>query len=114
MGLKNNGLFISTYDIETNNEKFNKIIDESFLIAKNLDNNEYVDVKFDEIMKKFRQSYTSNTKYMEDKKESHFSPDEDTLSSEYFKKSEIDQISFDLKKMGASIVNSINNENNIY
>ena len=114
MDLKNNGYFISKYDIEINNETFHQIIDESIIIAKNLDNNEYVDVNFDKIMTKFRQSYTTTTKYMEEKKESIFAPDEDILSREYFKKSEIHKISADLKEIGGNIAKSIINENNKY
>ena len=111
MDLKN-GYFISQYDIESINETFYQIIEESLIIAQNLDDNEYIDKIFDEIMKEFRQSFITITKYMGDKKQELFPPVENTLSGGYFKSSEQQKIDSDLKILEADILNSIRNENN--
>ena len=110
-----NGYFISKYDIEQNSEIFNRTIEESLKIANNLDNNEYIDKTFDKIMTDFRNKFTSITKYMEEIKEEQFPLDEDTLRSEYFKFSEQQKISKELKEdLGVEIINKIKNENNEY
>ena len=106
--------FISKYDIESNQKIFNDVLEESFLIAKNLDNNTYVDKKFDEVMTDFRKDFNIITKFMEEKKEEQFLMDEKTLNGDYFKNSELNTISEDLKKLGEGIINRINNENNKY
>ena len=108
-----NGYFISQYDIESNNETFYQIIEESLAIAQNLDNNEYVDTLFDEIMREFRESFVTNTKYMEEKKQEQFPPVENAPING-FKSSEQKSISSELKALGANILTSIQNENNNY
>ena len=113
MDLKN-GYFISQFDIDSNNEIFNNIINESLAIAKKLEDNEYVDKLFDEIMSKFRQSFIDITKDMERQRDELFVPDEITLKGGYFKISEQKNISLELKRLSAEIVSKIKNENNIY
>ena len=63
MNLKN-GYFISQHDIISNNETFSRIIDEALEIINKLEDNEYVDKLFDEIMTNFRQSFIDITKNM--------------------------------------------------
>ena len=106
--------FISKYDIETNSKLFNDVIDEALLIAKNLDDNEYVDKTFDDIMIEFRKDFNIIIKFMEEKKEEQFPMNEKTLDSGYFKYSEQKNISENLKKLGEEIINKIINENNKY
>ena len=112
LDLKKNGYFISQYDITSNNETFYQIIEEALAIAQNLDNNEYVDIHFDEIMREFRESFVTITKYMGDRKQELFLPVENTLRGNYFTGAEQQKISSDLKKVGADVLNSIKNENN--
>ena len=113
MGL-NDGYFISKYDIESNNETFHRIIEESLIIAQNLDNNEYIDKTFDDIMIEYRKSFANIVKDMEEKKEEQFPMDEKTLKGEFFKPSEQKIISKELKDLSANIYNKIKNENNEY
>ena len=109
-----NGYFTSQYDIESNNETFNTIIEEALEISKNLDNNEYIDTLFDEIMKDFRETFVNITKNMEEKKQELFPPSENTLLGEYFTREEQQKISSKLKEFGEDIINSIKNENDNY
>ena len=106
--------FISKYDIESNKQIFNDVLEEALLIAKNLDDNEYVDKTFDDIMTDFRKDFNDITKYMEEQKEEQFPMDEKTLNGNYFKYSEQETMSEDLKNLGEGIINKINNENNKY
>ena len=113
MDLKN-GYFISQYDISSNNETFNRILDEALIISQKLDDNEYVDKLFDEIMSEFRQKFIDITKDMEKQKKDNFVIDEITLKGGYFKLSEQQNISKELKNLGVEIITKIINENNLY
>ena len=113
MGLKD-GYFISQYDIESYNKSFSKIIEDALNTAQKLEDNEYVDKKFDEIMTIFRNEFTSITKYMNVLKEQKFPVLENVLNGRYFKKQDIDTLSRDLKDLSGTIINNIKNENNIY
>ena len=106
--------FISKYDIESNNEIFKRIIEESLIISQKLDDNEYIDKKFDNIMTIFRQSFISNVKYMDEIKEEIFQMKENTLKEEYFKLSEQQKMSEELKDLSVNIINFIKNENHEY
>ena len=108
------GYFIKKHDIESNNETFTKIIKESLQIAQNLDDNEYIDKKFDEIMTDFRNEFITIIKYMEEVKEEQFIMDENTLNADIFKPSEQKKISTELKDEGVNIINKILEENNKY
>ena len=112
MNLKN-GYFISQYDITSNYEKFNRIINDALLIAEKLEDNEYVDKLFDEIMTKFRQSFIDITKNMEIQRDENFIPDEITLK-DYFKISDQKNISEELRTLGVQIISKIKTENNLY
>ena len=110
MNLKN-GYFISQNDINSNNETFTRIINEAINIAQKLDDNEYVDKLFDEIMTNFRRSFIDITKDMDNQREENFILDENVLKS---KISEQKNISKKLKNLGEEIVLKINEENNLY
>ena len=83
-------------------------------IAQKLDDNEYVDNLFDDIMINFRQAYINITKDMEHQREEQFIPNEKSLLGSYFKVSEQKNISEAIKKLGNDIIIVINKENNLY
>jgi len=113
MDLKD-GYFISTYDINSKNETFSRTIEEALEIAQKLDDNEYIDKLFDEIMLNFRQSFIDITKDMEKQREENFIINENSLKSSYFKISEQQNISQELKELGKEIIVKIKEENNLY
>ena len=80
MDIKDSGYFILNYDISSNNYCFYDIIQIILNISNILDNDEYIDKIFDEIMINFRGNYTNKIKNMEMKKEGLFSLNEDVLS----------------------------------
>jgi hypothetical protein len=90
------------------------MIEDALNTAKNLDENEYVDKKFDEIMIIFRNEFTSITKYKNQLKEEKFPLVENALNGQYFIKSDIDTLSRELKDLRGTIINKIKNENNVY
>ncbi len=75
MDIKDSGYFILNYDISSNNYCFYDIIQIILNISNILDNDEYIDKIFDEIMINF-----NIIKNMEMKKEGLFSLNEDVLS----------------------------------
>ena len=113
MDLKN-GYFISEYDIYSNNETFSRVIDEALTEAKKLDDNEYVDLLFDEIMTTFRINFIDITKQMDLQKEGNFVPDENTLKGGYFPISEQQHITNELRVLSDEIISKVKEENNLY
>jgi hypothetical protein len=59
MEIKDNGYLISNYDISSNNDSFYDVIEKSTDIANALDNDEYIDKAFDEIMTIFEDNFTN-------------------------------------------------------
>ena len=51
MDIKPNGYFISDYDLNVNNETYSEIINKASQISSQLDNDEFIDTTFDEVMK---------------------------------------------------------------
>ena len=113
MGLKD-GYFISQNETISNNDTFTRIIDEALMTAQQLDDNEYVDKLFDEIMSNFRQSFINITKDMELQREEKFLLDENTLNGNYFNDSEQKNISKELKNIALDIIIKVKKENNLY
>jgi hypothetical protein len=72
IGLKENNYFLSTSEIETNYEIFNSLIDNSLTVANKLDNDEYIDKIFDNIMIHFIENFTETIKFMDKIKELQF------------------------------------------
>jgi hypothetical protein len=72
MDIKPNGYFINEYDLNENNETYSQIINKASQISTQLDNDEFIDTKFDEVMKNIKRNYTSILKDMEKKKKSYF------------------------------------------
>ena len=58
MDLKDSGYFISNYDLNSNNIYATQIVTK-------LDNNEYIDKDFCNIISKFKENYASICKYMD-------------------------------------------------
>ena len=113
MDLKN-GYFISKYDIDSNNNRFKEVINESLEAAQSLENNEYIDKQFDEIMTDFRLNLTSIMNDMKILKESKFFMNENSLLGEYFSNSELENISSTLKNESYEILLKIKHENDLY
>ena len=84
MDIKDSGYFISNDEITSNNYTFYEIIENSSKIANTLDNDEYIDKKFDQIMINFRENYTNIIKKINKQKEELFPLNEDVLKDNLF------------------------------
>ena len=114
IGIKDSGFFISNYDIDFNNKTFSSVIEEAKGVALKLDKDEYIDKKFDEIMTKFRESYTNIMEYLETKKFEYFPLDENTLETSLFKSSDKNKINTQITEFRVQISNKIKEENKYY
>ena len=114
IGLKNNGYFISDSDLKANNNSYNPVIVDSKDISKKLDNDEFIDKKFDEIMINFRQNYTNIIDYLEKEKIQQFVLDEDTLKDSLFTTTDRSNITNEMENLRSKVINKIIEENNYY
>lgn len=114
IGLKNNGYFISDTDLKANNNSYNPAIVDSKDISKKLDNDEFIDKKFDEIMINFRQNYTNIINYLEKEKIQQFVLDEDTLKDSLFTGIDRSNITNEMENLRTTVINKIIEENNYY
>ena len=114
MDIKENGYFISDDDIKSNQESFSKIIEEAKNIAEQLDNDEYIDIKFDEAMRGIKRNLTKILKYMDQQKEELFPLKENVLSQNSFTSEIENNMKNDIKNAGEEILKKIKEENNYY
>ena len=114
--LKSNGYFESDQDLEQNNKSYSPIAEEVYNMAKKLQNNEYIDEAFDNIMKYFRNQFYEIIKFIEKSKNEQFPLKENVLSNltslseleENFTNDKIN-ISNQIKKENNDFINSIQN-----
>ena len=114
MDIKPNGYFISDYDLNVNNETYSEIINKASQISSQLDNDEFIDTTFDEVMKNINNNYTSIIKNMEKKKEELFPLNEDVLKESSFTDEIQKNMKNDIAKLGVDILNTIRRENEYY
>ena len=113
MDLKN-GFFISKYDIDSNNNRFEEVINKSLEASQSIENNEYIDKEFDRIMTDLRLNNRSIMNDMKNLKENKFFMNENTLQNDYFKETELAQISSDIRNLISEIILKIKHENDFY
>ena len=115
MDLKD-GYFTSKYDIELYKEEFNEILEKALEVSGKIDDNEYIDKLFDEIMIEFRKEFISIIKNMEILRNEKFIVIEKTLDGEEgsFTPSEQEKIFNELKQKGTEILIKVKNENTLF
>ena len=111
MNIKSNGYFISNEDIKSFSESFSNIILEAEKVLKNLDNNNIIDLVFDEIMIKFKDNYINIINYMEQIKSGNFTLEEDVLNNTLFSKDEKNKIENELKAVCDRVLEKIKDQN---
>ena len=114
MDIKDNGYLMTNYDINSNNERSLDVINKAKEIANKLDNDEYIDKKFDEIMTHFRENFTNILEFMDNKKEENFPLNENVLNGEHFSSDVENNMINTLNQIGVDILNSIRRENDYY
>ena len=114
MEIKDNGYLLSDYDINSNMERSNDVINNAKEIAKKLDNDSFIDKIFDEIMTNFRQNYTNIQKFMDTEQKEKFTLNEQVLRTEHFSGDVLNKMERDINQNGVSILNGIRKENEEY
>ena len=114
INIKDSGYFISNAEITNNNESFSPIIKEAKEVANKLDNDEYIDKIFDNIMINFEDNITNIIINMENQKESQFPLQENALKYGLFNDNSKEKIIKDIKGIRTKINTDINNENDFY
>ena len=72
MDIKANNYFISDYDLKSNQETFSKILEKAKKISELLDNDEYIDITFDEVMSNIIRNFTKIMSIWTNKKKNYF------------------------------------------
>ena len=114
MGIKENGYFISDYNLPSNNEYFSKIIKKATKISTQLDNDELIDTIFDNVMKNIKRNFTQILKNMDKQKEALFPLNEDVLKTSNFSIKFQNELRDNITDLGVDISNKIRMENNYY
>ena len=114
MDIKPNGYFINEYDLNENKETYSQIINKASQISNQLDNDEFIDTKFDEVMRNIKRNYTSILKDMEKQKEELFPLNEDVLKESSFTNDMQNEMKDNITELGVNILNKIRRENNHY
>ena len=114
MDVKANGYFITDYDMKSNQESFSKIIEKASKISEQLDNDEYIDTIFDEVMGNIIRNFTAIMKYMDQQKEEFFPLNEDILLRSAFTSDFQNNMKNEITNTGVEILNKIREENNYY
>jgi hypothetical protein len=105
---------MSNYDISSNNYSFYDIIEKSTNIANTLDNDEYIDKTFDEIMTIFEDNFTNILKEMDKKAEELFPLNENVLKETFLTNDNKNAIGEIISDHGVTISNKIRTENDYY
>ena len=114
IGIKENGYFISDYEINKNNESFFPVIQSSKEVAKKLDDDSYIDKIFDNIMINFENNITEIIIGMEKYKEQKFDMQENILKYSSFSDTEKDKLKDQITNIKVKIHTDIKNENDYY
>lgn len=106
--------FLSEYDLNINNKSFSSSIAKAKEIADKLDNDNFIDKKFDEIMSDFRKIFSDTLISMNSDKEELFFLEEETLKNSLFKENEKVNIQNIFNSFSIEAINEIKNENDKY
>ena len=106
--------FISQYDIDTYNKSFKESITNCIQIAEKLDNNEFIDIVFDEKMSSFIQNMTNILINMNEERDTKFKLEEENLQWTLFKNDQINNIKKTFNNFALKVINDVKAENNKY
>ena len=111
IGLKDNKYFISDDEINSYENNFKNMINNGLNIAQKLDNNEYIDIVFDNIMTNLRGNFTETNKNIDELKEQIFTL---TFKNDYSTSDNQKNLYSDIRNLYAPISLKLNNEINFY
>ena len=111
MDIKDNGYLMSNYDINSIYEKAVDEVKSAKGIANKLDNDQFIDTKFDEVYTHFRENFTNIIKYMDEEKEKKFPLADFVLNDTFDIENDMQN---EINDIGVNILKSIRNENEEY
>ncbi len=114
INLKDNDNFISNFDIKSNNVSFNYIIDKAINISNKIENKEFIDNSFNDIMISYKKNFSLTKNYIDQIIDDEYHLDENILKDTYFTLNEQNNIVNDLKTFSFSILDKIQKENDLY
>ena len=114
MNIKNNGYLLTDYDINSIKERSINLINNAKKVAKKLDNDEYIDKKFDEIMIHFRKNFTNILQFMDREKNEKFPLNDKILNEGPLSDEVLNKFGNQIVENGVNILNSIRRENEYY
>ena len=110
IGLKDNNYFLTNEEISKNNIIFTSMINTTLDVAQKLDNDEYIDKVFDNIMRHFIVNFTEANQNINKIKEQIFTLTE----NDYFSLSQQKSLSSDIRDLYVQISLKLKKENNFY
>ena len=114
MNLKENGHFISDYDISSTNKSYYADLEETLELSKASDNDEIIDKIFDKTYSDFRDNYTKLMIDHRKKMEEQMTFLDNILDNNLFSEKNRIYIETNLSSSGLKITNSIRDENDDY
>ena len=114
INLQSNGYFENQKELDDNNQSYSQISEKAISIAYALDNNEFIDKAFDNVMISFRDEFINLLKYMDNSLKEKFPLEENVLSSSLFNNEYLDEVDEFFKTEKVNILNFIKIENNNY
>ena len=114
INLQSNGYFENQKELDDNTQSYGQISEKAINIAYALDNNEFIDKSFDNVMTSFRDEFINLLKYMDNSLKEKFPLEENVLSSSLFNNEYLNKVDEFFNTEKTSILNFINLENNNY
>ena len=114
INLKSNGYFMTDKEISDNAQSYGQKGETALSMAYALDNNEFIDKTFDELMISFRNKFMELIKSIENSSRDKFPLEENVLGTTLFQSTFLDEIEEYFKTQKINILNFIDNENNEY
>ena len=111
MNLKENGYFISDYDISSTNNSFYPDIEDALKSSKILDNDEIIDKYFDKTYSEIKENYTYLMKFQRKQIEEQAPFLDNALENNLFTENNKKSLENNLSYSSLKIINSIRDEN---
>ena len=112
--IKSSGYFETQEELDQNSQSYGQIGQKALTISYALDNNEFIDKTFDNVMSSFRNKFLELLKYMEDSIKDKFPLKENVLGTNLFDGGFIEEIDEYLRTGKKDVLTFIERENKKY
>jgi len=114
INLQSNGYFENQKELDDNYKSYSKISEKALNVAYALDNNEFIDKTFDNVMTSFRDEFINLLKYMDNSLKEKFPLEENVLSTSLFNNEYLDGVDKFFEAEKKNILSFIKIENDNY